>query len=213
MDQIDDKEVFRAECRSPFPSNLFKETEKFWILYVSVQSDRNLICVCMGKIREQLALTYTFPVDKVETLASAFDKPASGKSFGDSTVPWLLLPQNIVRGDSGRESTGADDLYSSWELPDEHGPAVPVVAVAYGVEHGFSDGAFVERWHVPDKQAFLKMLQIVSEVDERPYVIENGQESLTKFTSFRCWTRDFTGPVLKYDFCLSEEASQRLAGT
>jgi hypothetical protein len=91
VDEIHYKKILRAERSHPLLANLFKESQEFRILNLSMEGQPYCMGVCARKIRQRLALPDTLTIDQVETLSGSFNKPALAKNFGNPAVARILL--------------------------------------------------------------------------------------------------------------------------
>ena len=165
------------------------------------------------EVGQRLALPDALPIDEIETLSCALDEPASGQHFCDAPVAGVLLPQQIVLVDPGREAARADDLDSPWVLAHEYGAAVAVVPVAHCVQDRLAHRALVEGRHVPDEQALLEVLEVVAQVHSLPDLVEHRQEAEAELTAVRCRPRNLVRPVLEEDLRLAEMPTHGFART
>lgn len=74
---------------------------------------------CPLEARKRLALTDRAFEYKVHPLPRSFDEAALRQRFGQSSVAWILLIQDVVGRDARREASGADYLETSRELAHE----------------------------------------------------------------------------------------------
>lgn len=167
----------------------------------------------MGKVGQRLTMLNALAKDAVKPLSGSLDQAALAEDFGDTAIARILLPKDVLRGDTGWKSTGADDLDASRILAHEDGASVAIIAVTDCVQDSLANHALVERRHVPNKESLLKVLQIIALVDESPDLVEYRKKALSEFMSFRRWSRHFIRTVFKNKLCLGEVFAQGFART
>ena len=152
-------------------------------------------------------------VDQVETLSSTFDETALGEHIGNAAVAGILLPEKVVRGNTGGKAARADDFDAPRILADEYGGCTCIIPVTDRIQDSFANGTFVECWYVPNEEALLKVLKVVSKADLLPQSIEYRKKALAVLGPVGSGPRCFVGAVLEDKFGLSEKTAQSLAGT
>lgn len=165
-----------------------------------------------GEVRKRFALLNARPVDQIEALPSSFNKSALAEDFGDAAVAWALLPNEIFFINSRWETTGADNLNTPWILPDENRTAVPVIAMADGIEDGLAYGEFIESRHVPNEKSLLEMLKVITQVDKFPNLVEHEQDALPELTPVGRRSRRIARAIFKDNFGLPKQTTKCLVG-
>jgi len=110
MNEVDDQKVFGAEGCRALPADLLKISKEFRILDLSVERNPDGMLIRAREVGKGLTLADALAIDEVEPLSGPLDKSAFAEHLGDPAVARVLLPEDVVRGDSGWESSGADDL-------------------------------------------------------------------------------------------------------
>src|SRR4030067_2650341 len=159
------------------------------------------------EVGKGLTLADALAIDEVEPLSGPLDKSAFSECLGNPAVARALLPEHVVRGDSGWKPSGADDLDPARELTNEHRSVASIVAVAHGVEHDLPDGALIARGQVKDEQTLLEMLQVVAQFDETPDLIEREEKSLPELLPLGGRPRRLVRTVLEDNFGLADMAA------
>ena len=93
-----------------------------------------------GEIGRRLALLDEFFVDQIHPLPGPLDQPAVGEDFGDPPIAGVLPVDDVLDGDSQRQTAGAVDFQPAGELPKENAAAELIVSVADAVQDASRTG-------------------------------------------------------------------------
>jgi hypothetical protein len=174
-----------------------KRLQKFGILNFPVQNQENGILGAAREIGKGLTLLDASSIHDIDSLARPFHEAAAGQDFGETSVAGIVLPEEIILADSRRETSGADDFQPPRVLSDDDRSVMSVVPMGQRVENRLPHGVLVERRNVPNEKSLLKVLEVVAQIYSTPDLVEDGQETASKFAAFGGGSGGFGGAVLE----------------
>src|SRR3990172_7790306 len=148
---------------------------------------------------------------QIHSLTRALNQTTSAQGLGKPSVTGILLIQDIVRRDAGREAARAYYFQPTGVLTHEYRTAQPIIAMGNRVEQGLTDRGFVESQNVVPEQTLLIALSIIAEIDALPERIMKKEESFPELGAILRGAGCFRRAVLEDDFRLRQIPVERLS--
>jgi hypothetical protein len=159
-------------------------------------------------LRTPPALSHGAFHHQVQALTRALDQAAAGEGFGESAIARILLINDVLGRDSGRQPSRADHLQPLGKLPDENRATQAIVPMGNRVQERFPDRNLGKCRQVHAEKVVLVALAVIAQVDLFPERVLPRKKALSKFLAIGSRSCSFGRPVFKYQLRLGQPSCQ-----